>query len=70
MIILWIVWNTDDNQNRAREAGAIEIVLDLFKKHINNEYVSVNGCAALFSMIQNNGKSINTEIPLDGFADS
>ena len=52
------------------KAGGIETMLKALKKHINNEYVSVGGCTALFYMIQDNGKSINTETPLNGFADS
>ena len=54
-----IVWNPDDNQNRAREAGAIEIVLEILKKNVGIEYVSLCGCGTLFCLVENNGKSIN-----------
>ena len=45
-----------ENQARAREAGGIEIVLEVLKRYIENELACSFGCDALFCMIQNSRK--------------
>lgn len=44
-----------DNQMKTGECGAIEIVLNAIKLHINNTNVCESGCGALWS-ITTNGK--------------
>ena len=45
-----------ENQARAREAGGIEIVLDVMKRYIENELACSCGCDALSLMLCGNGK--------------
>ena len=44
------------NQTIAREAGAIDTVLDVMKVLMNNAKVCESGCGALMSITRNNGK--------------
>ena len=44
-----------DNQIKAREAGAIEAIVNAMNEHIKNGAVCENGCGALMS-ITINGK--------------
>lgn len=44
----------DHNQIIAGESGAIDLVLEIMKTHINNASVCEYGCGALWDIIVNN----------------
>lgn len=52
---------TVENQEEARNSGMIEVVFDAIKKHITNQYICNEGCAALAS-VPINGKKINFKL--------
>lgn len=49
---------SESNQIKARESGAIEIILSTLRKHMNNADVCERGCGALMNIALNNGKNI------------
>ena len=53
--------NIADNQVRAGEGGAIEVILDVMRTHISNSMVCGAGCKALGN-ITVNGKQIETQM--------
>ena len=65
----------DDNRIKAREAGAIEVIVNAMNAHINNGDICENGCGALMSITYKNGKLGTTNqilflIPFDYPADN
>ena len=54
--------NIADNQMRAgKEGGAIEVILNVMRTHINNAEVCEAGCGALYN-ITSNGKQIEAQM--------
>ena len=46
----------DDNRIKAREAGAIEVIVNAMNEHIKNAALCENGCGALKNITRGNGK--------------
>ena len=53
--------NTDDNRVRAGEGGAIEVILNAMRTHINNAGVCEAGCGALGNITEN-GNQIKAQM--------
>lgn len=43
----------DDNKARAGKAGAIDVILEVMKKHMNNWNVCYSGCGAIKNITAN-----------------
>lgn len=48
----------DDNQKKAGDAGAINVILRAMKTHIESVDVCKFGCGALWSITDDNGKYV------------
>ena len=46
---------------KAGEGGAIEVILNVMRTHINNAGVCEEGCKALINIAHNNGKQIEAQ---------
>lgn len=46
-----------DNQVKAGKLGAIEVILDVMRKHEDSVDLCYNGCYALGCIVLNNGKT-------------
>ena len=60
---------TDENKKRAGNAGAIDVILDMMKTHINNAEICGRGYCAL-GIITINGKLLSQTINLNHFRKS
>ena len=60
-------YNLDEGQARAREAGGIEIVLEVMKRHATNALICKFGCCDVLFMVMNNGKKQTIHCPPHNF---